>query len=53
DVQSGDFIGPDGFYELGGYPTRVRSNARSHDAGDMQRLWELSERLTGVHFGLL
>jgi len=52
EVQSGDFIGPDGFYEARGYPRKVRSNGRSHDAGDMQRLWELSERLTGVHFGL-
>ncbi|MDB4988239.1 MAG: short-chain dehydrogenase/reductase [Myxococcaceae bacterium] len=52
DVQAGDFIGPDGLYELRGYPKKVRSSARSHDADDMQRLWELSERLTGVHFGL-
>ena len=53
DVSSGDYIGPDGFYEMRGAPRKVRSNARSHDAGDMQRLWELSERLTGVHFGLV
>jgi NAD(P)-dependent dehydrogenase (short-subunit alcohol dehydrogenase family) len=53
DVQSGDYIGPDGLAELGGYPKKVKSSARSHDAADMQRLWELSERLTGVHFGLL
>lgn len=53
DVRGGDFIGPDGFYELHGHPKKVRSSARSHDAADMQRLWELSERLTGVHFGLV
>jgi len=53
DVNSGEFIGPDGFYEVRGYPQKTRSNARSHDPGDMQRLWELSERVTGVHFGLL
>jgi len=52
-VEAGDFIGPDGLGELGGYPTKVRSNARSHDGESMRRLWELSERLTGVHFGLL
>lgn len=53
DVSSGDFIGPDGLAETRGYPKKTRSNARSHEASDMQRLWELSERLTGVHFGLL
>lgn len=53
DVRGGDFIGPDGWYELRGQPKKVRSSARSHDAADMQRLWELSERLTGVHFGLV
>ena len=53
DIRGGDFIGPDGWNELRGYPKKVRSSARSHDAAEMQRLWELSERLTGVHFGLV
>jgi len=52
EVSAGDFIGPDGLYELRGYPKKTRSSARSHDAADMQRLWELSERLTGVRFAL-
>ncbi|MET0287507.1 MAG: oxidoreductase [Polyangiales bacterium] len=52
-VSSGDFIGPDGFYEVRGYPKKSRSSARSRDPQDMKRLWELSEQLTGVHFGLL
>ncbi len=33
-----------------GHPKRVRSNARSHDAGVQRHLWEESERLTGVTF---
>ncbi|HEX5660456.1 MAG TPA: oxidoreductase [Polyangiales bacterium] len=52
-ASSGDFIGPDGLYELRGYPKKSRSNARSRDPQAMKRLWELSEQLTGVHFGLL
>jgi NAD(P)-dependent dehydrogenase (short-subunit alcohol dehydrogenase family) len=52
-VDSGDFIGPDGLAEARGYPQKTRSNARSRDAESMQRLWELSERLTGVRFGLV
>jgi NAD(P)-dependent dehydrogenase (short-subunit alcohol dehydrogenase family) len=53
DANSGDYIGPDGLGEARGYPKKTRSNARSHATAEMQRLWELSERLTGVHFGLL
>jgi NAD(P)-dependent dehydrogenase (short-subunit alcohol dehydrogenase family) len=53
DVSSGDFIGPDGFYELRGYPKKSRSTARSRDPQAMKRLWELSEQLTGVHYGLI
>jgi NAD(P)-dependent dehydrogenase (short-subunit alcohol dehydrogenase family) len=53
DVQSGDYIGPDSFGGWRGYPEKVRSNRRSHDEADMQRLWEASEQLTGVKFSAL
>jgi NAD(P)-dependent dehydrogenase (short-subunit alcohol dehydrogenase family) len=53
NVSAGDFIGPDGFYEMRGYPKKSRSNGRSRDPRDMKRLWELSEQLTGVHYGLI
>lgn len=52
DIASGDFIGPDGLFEIRGYPRKVSSNTRSHDTSDMRRLWELSEQLTGVHYDL-
>ena len=50
DVQGGEFIGPDGFHELRGNPTRTKPsrNARSED--DARRLWEVSEELTGVRY---
>ncbi len=51
-VQGGDYFGPDTFFEMWGHPTRVGSNARSKDTADAARLWEVSERLTGVHFAL-
>jgi len=51
-VKGGDYFGPDGFMEMWGHPTRVASNARSHDRGDQLRLWEVSEELTGVRFVL-
>jgi NAD(P)-dependent dehydrogenase (short-subunit alcohol dehydrogenase family) len=53
DVADGEYFGPDGLQELHGYPKRTRSNSRSRDPQSMRRLWELSERLTGVHFGLV
>lgn len=50
DVQSGDFFGPCGFMEMKGYPKKVASNRRSHDEAIAERLWEVSEDLTGVGY---
>ena len=49
-VRGGEYYGPDGLFEMHGYPKRVESNARSHDAAGQRRLWQESERLTGVTF---
>ncbi len=53
DVRGGDYYGPDGFQEISGHPTRVKSTKRSHDEETAAGLWELSEELTGVAFGAL
>ena len=53
DVKGGDYFGPDGFMENAGHPTRVKSNARSHDREVAARLWEISESLTGVRYDAL
>jgi NAD(P)-dependent dehydrogenase (short-subunit alcohol dehydrogenase family) len=53
DVKSGDYIGPDGFMENRGHPKKVGSTARSHDAEAARRLWEISEKLTGVSYEAL
>ena len=50
DVRGGDYVGPDGVGEMRGYPTTVRSNARSHDRETAGKLWEISEKLTGVRY---
>jgi NAD(P)-dependent dehydrogenase (short-subunit alcohol dehydrogenase family) len=52
DVQGGDYIGPDGFVELRGYPRKVGSSAASRDADAARRLWEVSEQLTGTRYAL-
>ncbi len=45
-----DYFGPSGPMEQTGPPVKVRSSARSHDAGAAHRLWTESEKLTGVTF---
>lgn len=49
-VVGGQYYGPDGFRELKGYPVLVQSSAKSHDRAVQQRLWTVSEELTGVSF---
>ena len=49
----GQYYGPDGFLEQGGYPVKVQSNAASHDAASAHRLWEVSGELTGIHYAQL
>ncbi|MFJ4567895.1 oxidoreductase [Streptomyces caelestis] len=51
-VQSGQFIGPDGRNESKGYPTLVQPAEPAKNLGTARRLWDLSERLTGVRYGL-
>jgi NAD(P)-dependent dehydrogenase (short-subunit alcohol dehydrogenase family) len=48
-----DYIGPLGLAHMRGLPGRDRSTRRSHDEADARRLWEISERLTGVSYELL
>jgi NAD(P)-dependent dehydrogenase (short-subunit alcohol dehydrogenase family) len=49
-VRGGHFYGPDGAREFRGYPVEVLSNEASHDVEMQRRLWDESERLTGVRF---
>ena len=51
-IEGGEYIGPDGPFGARGYPTRAESSARSHDRVVAERLWEVSEELTGVEFAL-
>ncbi|MBS1695305.1 MAG: SDR family NAD(P)-dependent oxidoreductase [Actinobacteria bacterium] len=49
-VLGGQYVGPAGFAEMRGYPKVVPSNDASHDVAVQQRLWTVSEELTGVVF---
>ncbi|MEP0710976.1 oxidoreductase [Algoriphagus sp.] len=49
-LKGGEYIGPTGFMEAKGEPGKVTSSDRSQSISDAQRLWKLSEELTGAEF---
>ena len=49
-VKGGEYYGPGGFKEWRGNPVKVESNEASHNLKDAQKLWEISENLTGITF---
>jgi NAD(P)-dependent dehydrogenase (short-subunit alcohol dehydrogenase family) len=51
DVQANDFYGPGGLAGMRGHPKKVQGSAAAKDAEVAKRLWEVSEALTGVHYG--
>ena len=52
DVHGGEYYGPSGPLQLTGHPVRLASSGRSYDTAVQRRLWEASERLTGVSYDL-
>ena len=50
DVANADYIGPDGFYEVWGFPKKVGCTKAARNEADQARLWVESERLTGLKF---
>jgi len=50
-VRPGGYYGPDGFREMKGYPAPAKVSAQGRDDAAAARLWDASERITGVRFG--
>jgi NAD(P)-dependent dehydrogenase (short-subunit alcohol dehydrogenase family) len=50
DVEGGQYYGPDGLGEQRGHPKLVSSSAQSRDEDLQDRLWKVSEELTGVTY---
>ncbi|MEY9963803.1 NAD(P)-dependent dehydrogenase (short-subunit alcohol dehydrogenase family) [Streptacidiphilus sp. MAP12-16] len=44
------YYGPDGPFEMRGWPVLKASSAAAHDESAQQRLWTISEELTGVRY---
>lgn len=49
-VLGGQYYGPEGFIEFKGHPRLVASSPESYEPAVQQRLWAVSEDLTGVKF---
>ena len=49
DARGGAFYGPDGFLHTTGGPTEQAPYRSARDQADADRLWDVSERLAGVH----
>jgi NAD(P)-dependent dehydrogenase (short-subunit alcohol dehydrogenase family) len=50
EALSGQYYGPDGKGEKSGYPIVVDSNETSKNLENAQKLWEISQELTGVRY---
>ena len=50
NVKGGEYYGPGGFREMKGFPVLVQSNKASQNLEDARKLWEVSEKLTGIEF---
>jgi NAD(P)-dependent dehydrogenase (short-subunit alcohol dehydrogenase family) len=51
-VRGDDYFGPGRVFEMVGPPKPARRTRAARSDADAQRLWEISERLTGVAFGI-
>ena len=52
DVDGGNYYGPGGVTGMTGYPKKIQSNKKSYNLEDAKKLWEISEKLTGVKFNI-
>jgi NAD(P)-dependent dehydrogenase (short-subunit alcohol dehydrogenase family) len=52
-ARGAEYFGPPGRSQFTGYPVRVESSPRSHDPEVGRRLWEESQRLTGVSYPVM
>ncbi len=50
DIQGGEFIGPNGFQEMRGYPTKVEADDYSNNPAIARRLWKVSEEMTRIRY---
>jgi len=50
NINGGEFIGPDGFQQMRGYPIKVDADEYSNNKVVAERLWSESEKMTNVFY---
>jgi len=50
NVHGGDYYGPGGFLEIAGKPAKAKINSVAKVPENGKRVWEISEKMTGVRF---
>ena len=50
DVTGGDYYGPQNMFEMTGPPGKAYMSKHARNDDTAQKLWELSEQLTGVTY---
>jgi NAD(P)-dependent dehydrogenase (short-subunit alcohol dehydrogenase family) len=51
-ASGGDYYGPNGLFQMRGYPKRIPMVKRAKNSDDAAQLWQISEELTGVGYDL-
>lgn len=49
-LKGGEFIGPDGFQQMRGFPKIVEADDYSHDKEVAKRLWNETEKMTNIFY---
>jgi NAD(P)-dependent dehydrogenase (short-subunit alcohol dehydrogenase family) len=52
EARGGKYYGPDGMFEWRGYPAQAKMSESARDEAAGEKLWGISETLTGVSYGL-
>lgn len=50
DAVGGAYYGPDGIFELNGFPQLAKIPVNATNEGNLKNLWKISEQLAGVQF---
>lgn len=50
DIEGGEYIGPNGFKQMRGYPEKQESSEASYNEETAEKLWKKSEELSGTEF---
>ncbi len=49
-AEGGKYYGPGGFMQFHGYPVELKAEPQAYDGAAAARLWDVSEKLTGVTY---